>query len=532
MVVVPRAQQRPAQAVVVTPRPDTITVITNSALASLQLARADSALQAARANIVAEERRKEAARLAALAADTMPGSSAASRDSIERRIRALEAMVERAQQAPLLQSYRALAELPELRADTRVLALIDSLGEIEREREGFGAVGGVDPIFVALTARASEIGRGILAVAGERRDALRNELQALQPVAPQVAAAPVADTLTPIAARDSARAALAQWEAELVRRRGVSRQLDLEEERARERANAVAPPLALLAAAFVLSAVFGFAMAFFRELRRPHVSSAAELERYLDVRVLSTVETPMPSAERGRRNADRAAPPYFDPGAEGYQLAYLSLATDHPAVLTVTVTGDDMAVAALVACNMAAVAAHEARNTLVLDFTADCSASAALRARVAPGLAQIAANEVTWPDATVSAQVGRDRSVDLVPHGVGTISPSDAVMLLQRDAERVSRYYDAAFAVASSDVVQAGLPTALASSELVYCAQPGVTPLPALRAELDKLREGGSVIRGIILWNAERPMLPTPRELAAMVRGKRGRARPEAMASA
>ena len=61
----------------------------------------------------------------------------------------------RADNAPLLGSFRALAEAPQMRGDPRVKQLLDSLVEIERERESFNAVGGVDPVFVALTARAA-----------------------------------------------------------------------------------------------------------------------------------------------------------------------------------------------------------------------------------------------------------------------------------------------------------------------------------------------------------------------------------------
>src|SRR5439155_5367945 len=130
---------------------------------------------------------------------------------------------------------------------------------------------------------------------------------------------PAVDTGAQVVARDSARTSIEQASDSLSKLRGIALAIDLEEQRARERASAVAPPLALLASAFVLSAVIGFATAFIGELRRPRVSDGNELERMLGVRVLSTVEPHMPSAERGRRQADRSAPPYFDPGAEGYQ---------------------------------------------------------------------------------------------------------------------------------------------------------------------------------------------------------------------
>jgi Mrp family chromosome partitioning ATPase len=469
--------------------------------------------------------RMDAAAAAAAAArppDTVSWLRAQQRDSIESRIRTLEQTLTRAEQAPLASSYKALAELPELRSDPRVRALVDSLSEIEREREGFGAVGGVDPIFVALTSRANEIGRTMQAIANERRNALRADVASLEPPKPQVAAAPTADTTAALAVRDTARQALDEANATLAQRRATARTLDLEEERARERASAVAPPLALLASAFVLSAVIGFAAAFFGELRRPRISNGNELERLLGVRVLSTVKPSMPSVERGRREADRTAPPYFDPRAEGYQLAYLGLSTEHATELMATVTGDDPAIAAVVTCNLAAIAADEARNTLVLDLEPTCSASAALRARAEPGVVDIVRDRASWPDATVSARVGRDKSVDLVPHGVATAAPLEEVItLLQRDAGRLIRYYDAVFLCAPSAAVTAGLPAALPSPEVLYCARPGITPLRKIRDELQRIRDAGGMIRGIVLWNAEQPLLPTPRELAARTRSRR-----------
>jgi len=245
------------------------------------------------------------------------------------------------------------------------------------------------------------------------------------------------------------------------------------------------------------------------------VTDANELERVLGVRVLSTIETSMPSVDRGRRQADRAAPPYFDPGAEGYQLAYLGLANEHPTLLSATVTGDDPAVAALVACNLAAVAADEARNTLVLDLDPACMGAAALRTRVSPGVVDVVRGSA-WPDATVSARVGRDKSVDLVPFGLGDEPAHEALeQLLQRDAQRLSRYYDAVFTIVSPAQAKSGLSRALPSAEIVYCARPGTTALRDLREQLDAMRAAGAHVRGIVLWSAERPMLPTPKQAAA-----------------
>ncbi|MEX2154788.1 MAG: hypothetical protein WD825_15710 [Gemmatimonadaceae bacterium] len=523
MVVVPRAQRQAARELPTVARPDTLSIAATAALGRSQLAEAESALAVART---------DAATASTIPPDTTVRVNVAARDSIIARIARLESQIARADQAPLTSSYHALAELPELRSDARVRALVDSLTDVEREREGFGTVGGVDPIFVALTSRLNEIGRAIQAIAGERRNALLAELTPTGGETPAVAARPTVDTTARVAQRDSLRSAIRRSEQELTRRRETSRALDLAEERARERANAVAPPLALLGSAFVLSAVIGFAVAFLGELRRPRASDANELERYLGVRVLSTVETPMPSVDRGRREADRAAPPYFDPGAEGYQLAFLGVATDHPTLLMATITGDDPVIAAVVACNLAAIAADEARNTLVVDLEPSCKASAALRTRISPGLLDILRGDATWPDATVAASVGRNKTVDLVPFGVGTPPPPEQLFaLLGRDALRLARYYDAILLVAAANDVAAGLPKALLSPEVIYTAQPGITPLRELRAQLESIRAGGGSIRGIVLWNAERPLLPAPRELASRPKRQQRKEEPVAVAT-
>ena len=63
-------------------------------------------------------------------------------------------------------------------------------------------------------------------------------------------------------------------------------------------------------------------------------------------------------------------------------------------------------------------------------------------------------------------------------------------------------------------VTEQALRFVLPSPELVYCAQPGITPLNQLRDELDRMRAAGAVIRGVVLWSAERPVLAIRRDEA------------------
>ena len=495
------------------PRPDTLTVLAAAATGRQKIVEADSALAVARARVDSLRQQPPTAIV-----------DQAIRDSIANRVQVLEDLMARADQAPLPPQYRALAAAPELRSDPRVQPIVDTLTQVEQDRESLASAGGVDPVFVALTTRVNELGRALQGIATEQRNAMLANLTALGPSQPTPADLP--DTTHLASVRDSARAALQQHSAELAKRREAARLLDREEARARAEANAVAPTHAMLGAAFIFSAVIGFAVALIGELRRPRVSNAAELERYLGVRVISNAPTQVKSPDRGRREADRSAPPYFNPSAEGYQLAYLALATEHPTLLMATVTGDDPSVAAVVGCNLAAIAADEARNALVIDLDPSRSASAALRARSQPGITDIVEQDTPWPAATTAARAGRDRVVDLVPYGSAS-TPADVgriSALLSRDSSRLARYYDAVVFIARPQDLMAGLAAALPSPEFLYCAQPGVTPLHTLRQQLDDSRAAGAVVRGIIIWDAERP------ELDAEAPVKRQPARPAAPA--
>jgi hypothetical protein len=104
--------------------------------------------------------------------DTLGPILIARRDSLTGSVNDLDALITRVETAPLAASYRALAESPQLTSNPRVKALLDSLTDIERDRDAFGAAGGTDPVYVALTSRATEIGRAIQNVL--RTDARRS----------------------------------------------------------------------------------------------------------------------------------------------------------------------------------------------------------------------------------------------------------------------------------------------------------------------------------------------------------------------
>jgi Mrp family chromosome partitioning ATPase len=515
LVIVPQQARRAAAQLrpVAAQRPDTEPTVAALTEAERQVRVADSTLLAARTQIS-----QLVAATAAGAPDSLAGggvltdSMRTHRDSLAAQVAQLGQLLTRADNAPLLGSYRALAEAPAMRGDARVRQLLDSLVEIERERESYNAVGGVDPVFVALTARANELGRAIEGMANARRTVLRQEIAALTPAAPTIADAMasrgIPDTLEQIARASSARSAAAGVAERLARERAELARLDAREERARELANLGASPPAMLAAALIFGAVIGFGFALVDEVRHPRIADAYEAERATGVRVLGVISPRPQSPERGRRSSDRNAPPYIDPGADGHQLIYLHVATAGSNVLMLTITGDNPTVSAIVAINFAAIAADEARSTLLIDTDAGASTvAAALRFRTSHGLSGLVTQKLSWPEAVRSARIGRDSAIDVVPSGPDA-PPFQAVSaLLQSDASRLARRYDTIVLVSSAEQVLSGLPSVLPIPDVVYCVRAGQTSIAQLRRALEDIERTGGRIRGIVLWNAPDPVL-------------------------
>jgi Mrp family chromosome partitioning ATPase len=510
LVVVPQQAQRRAQAIAPKPgeRPDTIVLAQAVAAASARVSASDSALSAARV---------KAALLSQAIADTVDPVLTARRDSLGRRLSQLDALLARTETAPLAASYRALGDSPELAGHTTVRVLLDSLTDIERERDASATSGGADPVFVALTARATEIGRAIQAIGASRRDTLRAEIAALEPPArPSASEVAQADTLRRIAQREAATAALAAATTQLEAARRLVEELDRRAERARALANPLsAPPYALLASAIVFGMVLGFGAAFAQELRRPRIADAREAERIGGVRVISVIRPRAPSPERGRRMADREAPPHIDPSNDTNQLVWLFVAPPTSSLLMLTITGESSLIAAIVAANLGALAAEEARNVIVIDSdTRSSPVSSALRLQAQPGVRDVMAGRVSWPEATQHATIGRDRVIDVVPSGAGySVEDTGRVSdLLRRDAARMARHYDTIVIVASSDATFSGLPGALPMHDVIYCARLGITRHADLRKAVQSIRLAGGNPLGIVLWNDVEPLAVAPHE--------------------
>jgi Mrp family chromosome partitioning ATPase len=506
LIVVPQQARRVADRVAPDPRErvDTVPVLRAYERAQEQLQVANSALTAARA---------AADSLAQSTAEqTLPADVIARRDSLTSTLLALEPLIRRVASVPLPSSYRALAALPALRNDPRVEMLLDSLAAVEEERELFGAQGGADPVFVALTSRLNDFGRNIQAIAEERRNAARRELRLLAPPAPPPTPTllATADTAPRIAARAAALAAFDSTRRALIDARQRAANYAQREAQAEELTHFSAPPLAMLAAALVVGAALGFGAGFIDELRRPHLSDADEAQRVTGLRVLGTIRSQRPMAERGRRLTDRLAPPYIDPGNDGHQLVYLSITAAAPNMLVLAVAGDDPAVSAVVASNFAATSSDEARTTLLIDAdVATRGVAGVLRVRPEPGVVDIVDRRAGWPEATATVTIGRSSTFDVVPSGVAAPVPDDGELatLLRTDVARLSRRYDTIVTVMSNEQALGGLASEIPTAKLVYCVRLGETRVVDLRKAIEALRLAGIQPLGLVVWGTDSPVL-------------------------
>ncbi|HVF39825.1 MAG TPA: hypothetical protein VM939_07985 [Gemmatimonadaceae bacterium] len=482
-------------------RPDSTRTVAIRNRAAVEIASADSMLSLAR-RVVAPPQ--------APVVDTFPPELRAQRETIAAVVVSLNRLIERADNAPLPSSYRALAMVPAMGSDPQVQALLDSLTEIERERDAFGTVGGVDPVYVALTSRATAIGRSIQSIAEVKRATARAQLALLRP--PASASAPQArvDTARYLAQRARSQQSYVSAVRTLAQMKATNDRIDRESSKARDLANVGAPPLAMLAAALVLALSLGFATAFVIELKNPTVFDTREAEQVSGVRVLSVIEPPEMIGERSRRQADVSAPPLIDIVSDSYRRLYLHLAATEANIPIVTVAGDDAGIVATIASNIGAAAAYEARGVLLVDVDPTTSAvSHVFRIASNPGLAGIVAGSADWPEAIVHTAIGRDRWLDVLPSGTKRIgAPSEETAERVRgDFARMERRYDLIVIAAPTAYMQRSGASIIPGPDIVLCARIGHTRITHLRSAVEGLRQLNLRIHGLVLWNDDLPVI-------------------------
>ena len=520
-VLVPRQATRSAVRVSATleERPDSMRPIAERNRAGVAIAAADSALAVARQVIAAP---------VVQVVDTFPPEAIARRQAVLQDIETLNRLIERANNAPLPSSYRALGNSAPLAGDPQVQPLLDQLADLERERDAFGTVGGVDPVYVALTSRATAVGRSIQAIAESRRMTLRRELATLRPPPPPPRPRVRVDTARYLAQKEAARRVYAGALAELAQIRATNERIDREQTKARQLANVGAPPLAMLVAALVLALTAGFAASLFFELKMPSIADAREAENVTGVRVLTVIKPTEFVAERSRRQADASAPPLIDVVSESYRRLYLHLVATEANVPVVTVAGDDAPIVATVAANIAAAAAYEARSTLLVDVDPVTSTiSSIFRISSNPGLAGIIAGTSEWAEATVQTIIGRDRVLDVMPSGTRRTGPlSEGVAeRIRADFARMERRYDLVVIAAPTAYVMHEDASIIPGPDVVLCARIARTRTARLKESVESLRELDLRIHGLVLWDDDMPVIeahdepeepPRPRSSAGL----------------
>jgi Mrp family chromosome partitioning ATPase len=478
--------------------------------------------EATTADSILNATRKALAPVPVTVIDTFPPAVRAQRDSLTAELNTLNRLIDRAENAPLPTSYRALAASPTVAADPRVRVLLDSLAEVERERNNFGSVGSVDPVYLALTSRSTAIGREIKAIADAKRGEVRGKLALIRPIpAPVVKPQINVDTNAVIAQKSNAQQRYAAVTKLLEQMNQRNTRIDRESAHARELANVGAPPWAMLAAALVLALAVGFAASFGTELKRPHIADSREAEQITGARVLTVVKPPEVVVERSRRQADVEAPPLIDVVSESYRTLYLHIASVEASVPIVTITGDDPGIIATVASNLAASAAYEARSTLLVDVDpTTCSVASVLRIRPDPGLSAIITGSATWPEAIVPTTIGRDRPLDVLPSGTRRAGPPDdnVVNEVRNELARMQRRYDFIIIAAPTSYVQRSGSSIIPAPDVIFCARIAHTTVGSLKTAVDTLRGADMRIHGLVLWDAEMPQLETREEMIGATR--------------
>jgi Mrp family chromosome partitioning ATPase len=425
-------------------------------------------------------------------------------------------------------AWLAVAERPEVSFGPRMRALADTLRALSAERDTLAAGPMRDRELSELTQRIGRTGYTILAIAENRRLELdgRDSIVRTQPDLPAAVPSPVD---TPARAVADERPDTAEVGPVLRSARdSVSRARTLHDSlstvlRTLDSALTATPPSRLAAGTPAL-ALFGvllvglllrFVAALSAEMRAPSLASAREAESLAGVPVLATV-----------RDALLDGPARFRPsGVDPFRMLYLGLTATGTRTRTAIVTGTDPVITAAVGARLAIAAAADHRATLILDLDpAQIALARVLRERAEPGLTDALAGSFRWKE--VARPIGSSDGLPI------TILPSGTERDDFATGEALDRLLEefAKFRAGFELTILVGPPSAVdlaqklvGPSPMMLATSTGDTPVERFGAECTALRAEGRRPHGVILWDAERPKLPSRAELAALVSMRKGR---------
>ena len=447
--------------------------------------------------------------------------------------------VARARTAPLVENFRAVGEAELLRGDARARVLLDSLNDVNRDREAYAALGGPDARYAAMTAKLATLGQRLLLIGEQHLAAVTANAPApsvnaasvapavatMPPVADSVdraaqnAAPPTVDTamLTPPQrfsgdssaersareALDTAKAMLQTAEKTLADVRLSNASIAEERRRAEAGSPARVPPVAMLFATLVTGLAVGFGCALFAEVKRPRVADVAEVERVTDARVIQHTGTRSATLNtQSRRQADGGLPPIVDFASEAYQLLHVTLTGYGDTSREVQVISSDALLGATIGINLAAAAVRDSRATLLIDASTPPhlvnrllrnGADNSMVSNVSPSGA-----EVSLQTQLITMRLGRDFSLDTL-----TIS-GDSGDAAQEELQAIAHDHDFTVVVQGDggDATQA---SPLPAADVILCARVGDTRLDWLITRTAELRAQQRRVRAVLLWATRAP---------------------------
>lgn len=390
----------------------------------------------------------------------------------------------RARLSPLPSSFETLAESPLLAGNARVRSLTDSIEPLNQEREAHAALGGPGARYNALTTQLTTFGQSLVSVA---EGILARHRASMQVAANGAVRARVDQTR-----RDSLQQA--RTDSIQLRHRILAQQLEVARVAHAERdsmvqalqqtTSSVRPVVAMVGASLVVGLVFGFLTVFAREVRRPTVGDAQEVERMtaapVYVHTAARRERLKLTQRRARYARIAGGPaPLIDRQSESFALVHLALTGVGDVVNDAEVRSDEPIIEAAVALSVAAAAAKESRAALVV--------------------------EATRRHAMLGTFLGVSRRDEI--HEL-TLERDERIDVMFADAiggqfSVVARRYDLRLHVVNRGAADALTPL----RDVVLCVRQGHSTLAWLSRATDHARKREQRIRAVVLWSRPLPVV-------------------------